>query len=122
MDLNLEEVLDNLTEDEKTAVICRIKNIEDSDIVGLYYEIKDKGTFDDCDYDCLSEYSVSDIEWGYGEKFGGYVIYLDDLYESTYEKLDKKYQELIDKARSYDIKEFRICEETLEYYGWGKYV
>lgn len=106
--IDANEFVANMTAKEKFNVACRIKNIDQALITKLYFEIKEKGTYDDCDYECIGEYSVPDVEWGYGEKFGGYVIYLQDLYDSTYNKIDKEYQEIIDIAREYGVEELYI--------------
>ena len=110
------ELIDNMTAEEKFVIACRVKNINPLVIPQVLDEIQTKGTYDDGDYDCLGGCYHQDLETGYGEIFAYHIIYLEDIYESTYNKLSKECQSIIDLAKECDIEEFRISEEELQMY------
>lgn len=109
------ELIDNMTAEEKFVIACRVKNINPLVIPQVLNEIQTKGTYDDGDYDCLGGCYHQDLETGYGEIFAYHIIYLEDIYESTYNKLSKECQSIIDLAKECDIEEFRISEEELQF-------
>lgn len=110
------ELIDNMTAEEKFVIACRVKDINPLTIAQVLDEIKSKGTYDDGDYDCLGGCYHQDLEAGYGEVFAYHIVYLDDIYESTYDKLSKECQSIIDLAKECDVEEFRISEEELQMY------
>lgn len=114
--INNKELITNMTAEEKFAINCRIKKVNPLVIPQVLDEIQNKGTYDEGDYDCIGECCHEDIETGCGEIFAYYIIYLEDLYESTYNKLSKDCQFIIDIAKECNIKEFKISEEELQIY------
>ena len=110
------ELTENMTSEEKFTITCRVKKINPLIIPQVLDEIKNKGTYDDGDYDCIGECYHEDFEIGYGEIFAYYIIYLEDIYESTYNKLSKECQSIIDLANECNLKEFKINEEELQMY------
>ena len=106
------ELITNMTAEEKFAITCRVKEINPLIIQQVLDEIQSKGTYDEGDYDCIGECYHEDPETGCGEIFAYYIIYLEDIYESTYDKLSKECQFIIDLAKECNIKEFRISEDN----------
>lgn len=83
-------ILKNMTNEEKFKIICRQKNININYMVNSIIEnIKADRN---CDQDCwIGTYSVPDTEWGCGEKFGGYILYVDKYL--TEEGIKKDFEE-----------------------------
>lgn len=111
--INNKELITNMTAEEKFAIACRVNKINPLIISQILDEIKNKGTYDDGDYDCIGECYHEDLEIGYGEIFAYHIIYLEDIYESTYNKLSKECQFVIDLANECNLKEFKISENEL---------
>ena len=112
--MNCKEIMQNLNEQEMSDLFRRINDIDIEDFVNIYDEIMTKGSYDNCDHDCIGEFAVSDIEWGCGERDGGYIIYLDDMLEQAYELLSEASKNIIDLARENDIKELYIDIEYVD--------
>lgn len=110
------ELINNMTAEEKFAIACKVEKINPLAIPQVLDEIKNKGTYDDGDYDCIGECYHEDLEIGYGEIFAYHIIYLEDIYESTYNKLSKECQSIIDLAKECNVEEFRISEDELQMY------
>lgn len=106
------ELITNMTAEEKFTITCRVKEINPLIIQQVLDEIQSKGTYDEGDYDCIGECYHEDPETGCGEIFAYYIIYLEDIYESTYNKLSKECQFIIDLAKECNIKEFRISGDN----------
>lgn len=110
------ELIANMTAEERFVITCRVKEINPLVIPQVLDEIQSKGTYDDGDYDCLGGCYHQDLEIGYGTIFAYHTIYLEDIYQSTYNKLSKECQLVIDLARECNVKEFKISEEELQIY------
>ena len=111
--MDCKEIMNELNERELSNLFLRINKIDIEDVVNIYYEIKDKGIFDNGDHDCLAEFSVPDIEWGCGEKDGGHIINICDMYEDTWNLLSEKSLQILKKAQENDIMSIYIDIEYL---------
>ena len=112
--MNCKEIMNVLNERELSDLFLRINKIDIEDVVDIYYEIKDKGTYDNGDHDCLAEFSVSDIEWGCGERDGGRIINICDMYEDTWDLLSEKSLQILKKAQENDIMSIYIDIEYID--------
>ena len=111
--MNYKEIMNELNERELSDLFLRINKIDIEEIVDIYHEIKDNGTFHNGDYDCLQEFSVSDIEWGCGEKDGGIIINICDMYEHTWELLSNESLKILKKAQENDVMSIYIDIEYI---------
>ena len=104
-----DNIYDYMTASEKFNVLCRMHNVSNdvATITKLYLSIKDDEYFKNV----IGEYTVSD---NYnGEKFGGYILPIDDL-KLCMDKIDKKYHNLINIAKDTGIDDFHIPYGIIE--------
>lgn len=78
-----QELLDNMTADEKFDIICRMKSIDkDKMIESIIDEIKELYDYAQDEY--IGEFTT-DSDYCDGEVFGGYTLYLDVIATETYQ-------------------------------------
>ena len=89
-----QELLDNMTANEKFDIICRTKNIDEYEMLKKLYRTITTSVFYENDDMHIGEYSRSSTDgWSCGEEFGGKLIFLDNECFLTRTEAEQKYFE-----------------------------
>lgn len=101
-----EDILNAMTDEEKFNICCRISKIQLYDIIKLYEDIDKNAIYDDGERDCIGMFDDNEDNYGY-------IIYLDDMIMSLYQKLNNNSRYLIDKLYKNNVTSIYVHHEDL---------